>query len=39
LWVMGLVGMVTPGLVGALAALYPAGVAARVSPATVMRNE
>ncbi len=39
LWVIGLVGMATPGLVGALAALYPAGVAARVSPATVMRNE
>jgi len=31
--------MAVPGLVGALAALYPAGVAARVSPATVMRNE
>lgn len=31
--------MAVPALVGALAALYPACVAARVSPAVVMRNE
>lgn len=35
----GLLGMAVPGVVGALAALYPARVAARVSPAVVMRNE
>ncbi|MCX7682588.1 MAG: ABC transporter permease, partial [Anaerolineae bacterium] len=35
---IGLLGMAVPGLVGALAALYPARVAARVSPAVVMRK-
>ena len=37
-WVV-LVGMSLPGLVGALAALYPARVAARVPPAEAVRYE